>query len=427
MRVDGLTAACGRFLALLPECSCGPERLARALSRFELGPRAVDRAAAVLPEHYELELRGVRLLISEYLSEFCRCFNESGVKTCEVSVPSPQFLIMYLQSAVGSEVAFRTNSLFIQIVLRSFFLFRKPFEPELTHMRLCGLNRARHRLMHTDVSPELVIQFGVLCDECTKCCEGEDCHARILNVSFPKGTLSNERCISATVENFLSTAANTLRLKPGRKDWIYSLGTYMRLAKAEKNLAKLNSRKDFRPLDGNSFALAQTVELAVFSDWSGILTALETLVHELKTAAPDDGLVRAYCYYTPFLYPWVDTLCRKHGIRLMGSAVFLNDVKYTSLTPGAMTTGWLNGMNVRKNADAEAVQIALDMSRSNSSAYITGLFDFDRWLGPSAASHANVLSRRGIPVFALHGDFWCERAGPSCTEMETVCALITRT
>ena len=73
---DRLCAACGRFLELLPECGCGPERLARALSRFEIGPRAVERAAQALPEHYELELRGVRLLISEYLDAFCGLFEE---------------------------------------------------------------------------------------------------------------------------------------------------------------------------------------------------------------------------------------------------------------------------------------------------------------------------------------------------------------
>ena len=85
---DRLCAACGRFLGLLPECGCGPERLARALSRFEIGPRAVERAAQALPEHYELELRGVRLLISEYLDAFCGLFEE-GAPRCEVSVPAP--------------------------------------------------------------------------------------------------------------------------------------------------------------------------------------------------------------------------------------------------------------------------------------------------------------------------------------------------
>ena len=168
---DRLCAACGRFLELLPECGCGPERLARALSRFEIGPRAVERAAQALPEHYELELRGVRLLISEYLDAFCGLFEE-GAPRCEVSVPAPGFLITALQAASGGSFRFLTGALIIQVVLRSFFLWGLPFGTGAAmQLHYCGLNRAREYLLSSEAAPELLLQFGVLCDECLKCGE----------------------------------------------------------------------------------------------------------------------------------------------------------------------------------------------------------------------------------------------------------------
>lgn len=424
--MNDMVSACEKYLTNLPECRCTARTLAMSLECFDISSGDVERAAALLSEHYDLNYAGIRLLISEYMSEFCRIFVDHDRKICEVSVPSPQFLIMYLQSAAGLGTAFRTSALFIQVVLRSFFLFERPFSPELARIRLCGLNRARHWLTHSGTPPELVLQFGILCDECIKCFEGEDCHSRIVNAVFPKGATQYDAAYTrAATEALLSDVEAELKLNLFRKDWMWALDTYMRMMRVENRLMSLNTRRDRRPLDGNSFALAQTVELAVFSNWGGVLMALETLASELEDASPDDGLARAYCYYTPFLHPWVDALCRERGVRLMGSAVFLNDTRPKSLTPGVMTTAWLNGMNVRKDAAKEAGQIAIAVKDSDCSAYITGLFDYDRWLGPPAALHAEKLDYCGIPTFKMNGDFWGEHSPPTKDNVENICAAIS--
>ena len=148
------------------------------------------------------------------------------------------------------------------------------------HVRL---NRARHWLVHSEVAPDVVLQFGVLCDECVKCCEGEDCRTHVVNAVFPKGTAScDDAYADAAVEMLLSAVEAELCFKPSRKGWMRALGTYLRLTKVENELAALNARHDRRPLDGNSFALAQTAELAVFCGWDGVLAALETLAGELE-------------------------------------------------------------------------------------------------------------------------------------------------
>uniref|UniRef100_UPI004027848D hypothetical protein n=1 Tax=Candidatus Scatomorpha intestinigallinarum TaxID=2840923 RepID=UPI004027848D len=217
---DRLCAACGRFLGLLPECGCGPERLARALSRFEIGPRAVERAAQALPEHYELELRGVRLLISEYLDAFCGLFEE-GAPRCEVSVPAPGFLITALQAASGGSFRFLTGALIIQVVLRSFFLWGLPFGTGAAmQLHYCGLNRAREYLLSSEAAPELLLQFGVLCDECLKCGEAAPPGTRVLNLALPKGEGPRLRELAAVqAEDFLARAGEALGVQVTPSAW----------------------------------------------------------------------------------------------------------------------------------------------------------------------------------------------------------------
>ena len=309
---DRLCAACGRFLGLLPECGCGPEQLARALSRFEIGPRAVERAAQALPEHYELELRGVRLLISEYLDAFCGLFEE-GAPRCEVSVPAPGFLITALQAASGGSFRFLTGALIIQVVLRSFFLWGLPFGTGAAmQLHYCGLNRTREYLLSSEAAPELLLQFGVLCDECLKCGEAAPPGTRVLNLALPKGEGPRLRELAAVqAEDFLARAGEALGVQVTPSAWLRGLESYLALQRLQSRLALLQARRDRLPPGGNAFALAQTAQLAVFDRREGLLAALGTYADELEAAPPDDGSERTYCFYTPFLQPWVDARLRQ--------------------------------------------------------------------------------------------------------------------
>ena len=71
-RDNELEAACAGLLSLLPESGCRAETLDAACSHYALGPERVRRAAELLPEHHDLQYRGVRLLLGEYLRPFIR-------------------------------------------------------------------------------------------------------------------------------------------------------------------------------------------------------------------------------------------------------------------------------------------------------------------------------------------------------------------
>lgn len=424
---DRLAAACGGFLELLPECRCAPGQLARALSRFEIGPRAVARAAEALPGHYELELRGVRLLISEYLAAFCELF-EPGAPRCEVSVPAPGFLISSLQAASGGSFRFSTGALFMQVVLRSFFLWGLPFGTGAAmQLHYCGLNRAREQLMASEAAPDLLLQFGVLCDECLKCGEAAPEGTRVLSLALPKGDGPQLReLVSAQAEAFLARAGEALGLSVSPADWLRGLGAYMSMLKLQNRLSALQARRDRLPPGGNAFALAQTAQLAVFPRPEGMLAALEAYASELEAAPEDDGSARAYCFYTPFLQPWVDARLRQGGVRLMGSAVFLTgEVSPAGLRPGPLTADWLEALGPRMTGKRQAEAAAAEVSRLGCTSYIGGMFAFDRWMGPAHGFIARALAARGVPSFSLRGDFWNESPCRSEEELENIRAAIS--
>ncbi|MFR5780553.1 MAG: hypothetical protein ACLUEK_01240 [Oscillospiraceae bacterium] len=69
-RDENLEAACAGLLSLLPESCCRAEALAAACAHYGVSAAGVRRAAE-LPEHYELQYRGVGLLLGEYLLRRC--------------------------------------------------------------------------------------------------------------------------------------------------------------------------------------------------------------------------------------------------------------------------------------------------------------------------------------------------------------------
>lgn len=111
--MDGMTEACGRFLARIPESKCDPAKLAKAISGFGFLPEEVNAAAEIMPEYHNLGYRGVRLLISACIDEFVNnCFCVSMDRLCEVTVPAPLSMIMTFQEAAEGSGRFATVALF---------------------------------------------------------------------------------------------------------------------------------------------------------------------------------------------------------------------------------------------------------------------------------------------------------------------------
>lgn len=409
--MNDLLHACEGFLKLLPEHQCDASALARALSVFGLSPAQLGKAARLLPEHHDLKYLGIRLLIAEYIRRFTEIFSDDGRQRCEVTVPAPLFLVMAFQQAANERIRFSSDALIAQIVLRSFFLYDKPIDEFSSSKRLCGLNRMRKELIDMKLCRDYLMQFGVLCDECLKCGEASGDRIKILSICYPKGNDAKLReLVEASTADFIKQVSNAMDLELGTPPF----QQYGSLVKLQNALLKLNRRPDRQPLKGNSFALAQTVQLTVMDGWQASLRALELLVGELRAAPAATGARRFYCFYTPFLQPWIDAEFRKNGIELMGSAVFLYESKRFSIKPEQMTADWLFGLNVREDALTEISKLADEIQRNACIAYLTGMFAFDRWMGANSFLKTELLQTRySIKSFHIDSDFWGETKSDS--------------
>lgn len=421
---ESLYTACGAFLEWLPECAVTPEALARSLNDFEIDSRTVRESARLLPKHYDLNFRGVRLLIGVCLEQFVAMTENDVCRRCEVTVPSPTFLTMALSRAAEGRIRFSTDALIAQIVLRSFFLSRRPVENVGCAMARCGLNLMRSALAERGYCRDGMLSFGVLCDECVKTSEG---------ISLPGCTVVYPKAVSPawTVERtqrFVDDVCESLGVTLTDRHRLGAMGEYGRLVQLEDRLLRSQIDAGF-PLNGNSLTLAQTMQLMVFSDWSPVLHALELLCRELKSAVRVPPSVRVYCFYLPFLYPELDGLFREQGVSLTGNAVFLTQPK-TDIPSGmnleVMTAQWLNSMTVRAGTKETCAAIARAIHEQGCCAYLTGMFAFDRWMGQNTALCREILWREaGIPTHILNLDFWCERPGDVLTQVESLSALFT--
>ena len=278
---DALVRACGGFLDMLGGCAVPAEGLARLADYFELDSRRVAAAAAALEENHDLGYGGVRRLLAACLEELCGALSCCGVRRLvEVSVPAPLPLVMALQRSAASRARFSTAALLAEIFLRGLMLDARPLDGRSCGVRRCGLNRMRERLLTAPPAGDiaLALQFGSLCDECVKTGEGFAGKEKCVSCTLPRSGAQREALSAELLRLTARSACERLGGRLGEADIEHGLALYGRLMRVQARLALLNARAKRRPLSGNSFALAQTVQLCCFDDWEAPLSALNTCV-----------------------------------------------------------------------------------------------------------------------------------------------------
>jgi len=414
------------ILALLPECTADPGLLCTLCGHFDVSEKELSAAAEALPYNHDLCYEGVRRLLSLILEEFVLLAQPSGKKRCEVTVPAPQILLLALGEAAPG-IEFSSSAFQAQIALRSILGWRKPVDLSSCAKRRCGLNKLRRGLMlDPPVSaPEMQLQFGVLCDECVKTGEEFSDIARTCSVSFGKKPYSDSKHNRRTADEFLQRVTGEFGISMNCEAVKKAAGVYSRLLSAEHRLVKLNSRPDREPLFGNSFTLAQSVQLITSPRLAEYTAALELLADELeeKAAFIGNGQERYYCYYIPFLQPEIEKRFRDNGIRLIGNAAFLENGKHMGLDLPGMVAAWLDTLNIRCAPEEECRIIAEAMRECGCTTYLTGAFSFDRRLGAVVPLQRKLLEQQGIRTKLLDSDFWNENEvfGSVLSRVDNIC------
>lgn len=432
-----LESSCRELLAMIPGCAERSAELGRAAEYFGLSQAEIERAARLLPEHFELGYEGVRSLLAEYVHEALDAFAEPSGIYCELSVPAPPVQAMALGLAAGERVRFGTRALALQVLLRGQLLSRKPLSFDGCSKRRCGLNLMRRRLVLEPPvkAPDCVLQYGLLCDECTKTCEGLGGGTKVLSMTVQKGAAragrERFRSLSAGFEHFAREAAGMLdmpapdagQIREAARMSAEQLGALTRLT-------ELNARPGRRPLRGTSLALAQTTQLMCFSRPERVTEALRTLCRELEAAPESEpGRTRLYCFYPPLTLPELDLGFWSNGVDLLGSAAFLYSAGSLGTGLGGLSASWLDAMTLAGPTSGLCGAIARAAERSGCAAYLSGGFSFDRWMGSATPLQRRILEHDyGLKTLDLDYDFWCENQSSAwaAERVDSLCVQLHR-
>ena len=409
-----LLASCRKFLSLLPECKMDSEYLVSAACYFNISAAEILKAAEQLGISYDLSYIGIRALISAYFTEFLKIFADKPSSVAEVSVPSPVCSIMALQRAGKDQLEFTTGALFAKIALHSFLNIKRFPDTVLWCHKRCGLNEIRERLIKKPPvrKPDYLLQWGFFCDECCKSGELlsiDGC--RIISCVFSKisnNCSSYKEYLGSRIKDTINSLCRGNGIVLNSEHENYATDLYLRFTKVQKKIAALNSRRGKMPLKGNSFALVETAQIAVFEDWETVLNALELLSVELEAADSDNNAPRLFSFYVPFLQPYIDNYFRSKGIILTGNTAFLYKLKTWSCKTHYEISSTVLMSSVLGWPTEEACKVLSDrIQKENCAAYLTGMYSFDKWLGSSEPLVIKILKERyDIPSFKLEIDFW---------------------
>jgi hypothetical protein len=421
-----MLSACEVFLKCIKSSTLSPAELARALERFGISAECVIKAAEELPEHYHLDLEGIRRIIELYIAEFIDLFKNTDSALICTTHPTPLYVMLLVGNAGRSGVRIKTPGFVAMLVLRSFFLWKEDIKGVLgSELPVCGMNQMRLFLIKNECidRPAVLWNWDLLCDE--NCITG-----RILKRHYPeiekidiKGLRSSNSeeelflHLCSQVEKAFFKLGRVLDLDISENVEKQSWNQWMSLVLVIESITKLNNKLQGRLLGGNNLALAHSIMLTAFSDYAPLMESLDLLYVELKNKRDriehsGKGYANKaclYCYYVPLTTPQVSSLFARHGVSLIGNTAFLFR-KVEEFSPKSLHERIaLVCMQILVGGDCEteAEEVGKRLEEYRCRGYLTGMYAFDRWLGSGQGAVAELIEKKfGYPVFFLDMDFW---------------------
>ena len=406
--------------------------LETALCRFGFPADAAAYGAEHLTEWYDLELPGVRRLLTAYLKEFCAIYEETPACRIYASVPSPVVLSAALNETGRMRVY--TAELCAMIVLRGIFgISLDRFRNCCESQSRCAMLEYRGGFLRQSLipTPDLLWSFGLLCDECPKTDETIEGIQRVSTLST---ICPRDGCGESDFAYYESalwydlqkvcTAAGTL-VPDGAQAWNKAklLGILV------STISCTASGAAYPPLKAATLSLLQSTMLMAFGDLDGLLRVLQELLREVRSIRNDGAKKKLYCYYIPPCAPELGAFFAQNGISLVGGAAFLTapvTQPYADDLAGYCAASWQSCI-LSRSTIANAETTAAAIRKEHCAGYLTGMFGFDRWLGAGHRLTAKKIEElSGKLVFECHVDFWGRDLAPSRIELyaETIASML---
>ena len=405
--------------------------LKSALGRLGAAFPPEEELRAKLERWYDMELPGLRRLLSCLLREFRELFRDDGRYRVYSTVPAPNAALMAFNSS--GELRCFTPELCIMTVLGGVFGQHAPASCGCGgQVSRCAMleNRKRYIYEATLPKPELLWSFGLLCDEAAKTDEllAAEHGIKRLCAFCPRG----EEGFSG-YERVLREDIESLRRLSGMKAEpdIKACDRWLELSMLINAITCDNNSPQGSLLKPGTMSLIHSAGLMLFGCAEELILALREIKRDMKGLERRRSPHRLYCYYIPPVLPDYAGAFMDCGIELIGDAAFISCPPVRGLgrdIAGRCAAAWSGSVLSRSTARL-AEETASHMVKYGCEGYLTGMFAFDRWLGNGQALAAGKIEElSGRPVYFNSTDFWGNGYSRDRTETyaETLRSLLDR-
>lgn len=438
-----------------------------AAQRSGLSDADVENAVDhYIPENWDIQYKGVRMMIGAYLRELIEIaktsdYKKEGVKLVYGILPAIATPYNVLKRAAGDKVFVSFPDLMLVTILNGFFHKAAPYynSAEQTGFtygcRHCPLNKMRVASFTAGLIPEpdVIWSWGFNCDEGPKTDEmiqrllSQDWKYVISRMPHDTAFGSEDDEDKSRIEyvgNVLKKDFDEIlditgiEVKP--EDWEAVFKDNMRLGFKVGTISSIISKADPPVIGGATLTNIQQIMTVPFNCTQKYLEkALDVLTKELRKAVKEGkgvlpkGSPKMGSYFVPFCVPWIDRLFRENGVSTTFSIVLslskkqLSPSNYKDEIWMSTAEQWLR-MGMIQNMGYEVETMIEKVESFEPDGMLMGFFDFDRWLGAHQKIAAQMVEERtGVKHFYMESDFWDDRDYSEealRTRIESMCQIL---
>lgn len=380
-----------------------------------------------LESWYDLDLPGVRALLREYLTEFAEIFKPVSRLRIYASVPMPYAMSICINSTGNARIY--TAEYCVMVVMGGVF----GLNVNSYTTKSCGScamldNRLGFVSQGILPRPDVLLSFGLLCDECCKTDEilrqdGIDSVTIRCPHNIEERFTVYEKDIEAALSNIEKISGKKIVFDREQR------ALWMRTQLLISMISCKNNRCPSSLLKPGSISLISSIALTSFGKPEAVERALDRIWEDMKSIQPRKRRPKLYCYYIPPCVPRLGEMFRENGIDLVGDSAFISlpiEGSNGNTLPRLCADSWRSSVLSRSNEEY-AQETAKKIRQNDCCGYLTGMFSFDRWLGNGhSLTNRYIEKLSGKPVHTLHMDFWGRDFSTThvLNYVQTICAAI---
>lgn len=393
-----------------------------------------------LPEHWDLSLRGVRMLVAASLREVVELsrskeYMDAGEPVMYVNIPSVPIIINANKLAGKGKLHIAYCGYILVFVLGAFFnkdagVYGNCLNSHCAH---CKMNSIRANAVYSGILPPPTINWnwGIKCSEAPKTDELISClygdKWKDVFITLPHDTYLGEvevendervQYLAEKLRHAQKKVSEATGIEVTKEHLKASFDEYMLYMRKLEEFADLVLTSDPQPISGTELMLfGMFADMCFEIGYPHVIEAIDTVIAEVKERiAAGYGILPAgspklSCQFNILYAPWVEKEFRNNGVCLTQGRIF----PVSSVVDSQAHEEDIMEFSARMSFAIPSAMNMMDEIRINkkildrypSDGALYGFYSFDKWVGANQKTMIRELEKRtGVLHFYVEGDLW---------------------